>query len=597
MRRSLRALAALALLGAVGCQDYNFNPVGQCYIQPGTKRIRLADVSTADILFVVDDSGSMRGEQDALGANFSYFVNRLDQINVDRAARALEPIDFHVAVTTTGIFLNNTDSSRDVYCQSSCGSTSGPVCCVTSEDPDVPLQVSKDCPSGGGCGSGYSCRTDCTGHAGELVCCNSGGTPELETVPCDSADLGKECGKIFRRYTCTSGVGVLGQLYPRGNFVAFGSNPKVLHFDKSLYTSGTNDQGYTSQELIDFFARETSPGSGVYEGNVIVGTCGPGQEQGFAAARLAIERALAGQQPGVLASEWPHAGAKMVVVFVGDEDDCSSPEDESPTRGIIFGTGASGNPCTGSPNLDSASGYSSFLAGLGRPLGTAYVVSAHASGDPYATCTDFDCVAGQCCGDCGATCTTSTCGGQQAGTRFLQMRDQLGLGASPASDIVAGSICDPGFGTILERVADIVKPPEVLELPTMPASDDLTVLRIVDKAGLTSKTCVGPADAGLTDAQAAASGCGGGPCDWWFVAGRTGARDSVQVSQFVYINPASTYCQANPGETYSADYLGRLPEEGCATADDCVAALGGDLSDWSCVTPVPSEPGTCVCGG
>jgi hypothetical protein len=69
------------------------------------------------------------------------------------------------------------------------------------------------------------------------------------------------------------------------------------------------------------------------------------------------------------------------------------------------------------------------------------------------------------------------------------------------------------------------------------------------------------------------------------------------VSQFVYINSDSTYCQANPGETYSADYLGRLPEDGCTSASDCVAALGGALSDWTCETPVPGQPGTCVCGG
>jgi hypothetical protein len=358
-----------------------------------------------------------------------------------------------------------------------------------------------------------------------------------------------------------------------------------------------NDQGYTSQQLMDFFARETSPGSGVYEGNVIVGTCGTGQEQGFTAAKLAIEKALAGEQPGVARSEWPHSGAKMVVVFVGDEDDCSSPEDESPTNGIIYGVGVS-QPCTGNPRLYSTTTYSGFLAGLGRPLGTAYVVSAHALGDPNATCTDFDCVAGLCCASACGGCGASFCGGQQAGTRFLEMRDQLGAGASPASDIVAGSICDPNFGEILERVADIVRPPDVLELPTPPASDVLTVLRIVDEdAGLTIKTCVGPAGPGLTEAQAAATGCGGGPCDWWFVADRSGSRDSLQVSQFVYINPASTYCQANPGETYSADYLGRLPEDGCTSANDCVAALGGSLADWTCEVPIVGQPGTCVCGG
>ena len=48
-------------------------------------------------------------------------------------------------------------------------------------------------------------------------------------------------------------------------------------------------------------------------------------EQHFEAGRLAVEKALAGTQPGVAAGEWPHAGAKLVVVWVGDEDDCSNP--------------------------------------------------------------------------------------------------------------------------------------------------------------------------------------------------------------------------------------------------------------------------------
>jgi hypothetical protein len=52
-----------------------------------------------DILFVIDNSGSMAQEQDNLAANFPAFVSVLDSFtNADG-----ESIDYHVGVTTTGV--------------------------------------------------------------------------------------------------------------------------------------------------------------------------------------------------------------------------------------------------------------------------------------------------------------------------------------------------------------------------------------------------------------------------------------------------------------------------------------------------------------
>src|SRR5512133_2052990 len=118
MSRTLRAgwACALALLGA-GCQDYNFNPVGHCLIQPGSKRVTLSNISSADVLFVVDDSGSMGGEQAKLGTNFTGFIGNLDAANAARAAAGLQPFDFHIAVTSTSVFWNYQTSNT---CSSSC---------------------------------------------------------------------------------------------------------------------------------------------------------------------------------------------------------------------------------------------------------------------------------------------------------------------------------------------------------------------------------------------------------------------------------------------------------------------------------------------
>ena len=59
--------------------------------------------ATAALLFVVVDSPSMDPKQAGLAASFGDFIGRMVQTNVARTARGLEPIDFHVAVTTTSV--------------------------------------------------------------------------------------------------------------------------------------------------------------------------------------------------------------------------------------------------------------------------------------------------------------------------------------------------------------------------------------------------------------------------------------------------------------------------------------------------------------
>lgn len=54
--------------------------------------------SKMDILFVIDDSGSMGEEQGNLGQNFPQFINVLDQYMTDDGGL----LDYRVAVTTTG---------------------------------------------------------------------------------------------------------------------------------------------------------------------------------------------------------------------------------------------------------------------------------------------------------------------------------------------------------------------------------------------------------------------------------------------------------------------------------------------------------------
>ncbi len=627
MARSLplRALLPLAIIAVAGCQDYNFNPVGHCLIQPGTERVTLSDVSTADVLFVVDDSGSMGGEQEKLAANFASFIGNLDKTNQERRTAGLEPIDFHLAVTTTSVFHNAPNATAT--CRSDCPGAGGAlVCCEAQTAGDAPMKTAKRCAASGECGAGLECRADCGGLVGENVCCDPGTltAPLSEAVACATA--GAACGDLYTHYQfdgiCAPGNATDGNVYPQGSFVGLPGNPRVLHFDKELYpaldgsgqpirdpalpacSDGSkvcNREGHTAAQLKSWFA---SPSGSSWSGNVIAGTCGSGQEQGLVAAKLAVEKALAGKQ---VEAGWPHDKSKLVLVFVGDEDDCSSPQDAS--GGVIL-TGAAGqDSCFNDASLPDGqrkqfpvSDLVGYFAGLGRPMGAAFIVSASSAADK-SVCQDQSCVADKCCDyQCtgSATCGSSVCGGQGPGIRLLEAADQF---RSKGADVVAGSMCDPSFGAILDRIAEIVKPPTGLQLPTQPAGSEIVLLRIATATGETRKTCRGPAPAGTSTADAVAAGY-----DWWFTG--TADQSPSAVSKNIFINPETTNCVANPGETFSADYLGRLPESGCQTRQDCYAALGGKKAEngsevWTCyagegatgfVQPTFTAPGTCLCG-
>jgi hypothetical protein len=632
----VRAIALLALIAAAGCQDYNFNPVGHCVIEPGSKRVELSSVSTADVLFVVDDSGSMGGEQAKLAANFDAFIQNLDATNLARVANGQEPIDFHLAVTTTSIFYN---APTGAVCTSSCpnASSSGAVCCnVNGSTATGPYKAVQRCTGTAdtSCAAG-SCRNDCRTFLGEYVCCDPGTKIPAFTAEIPCATEGAACGDLRTHYSwnaaspgCSPGsaAGQNERPYPDGSFIGLNANPRVVHFDKDLYNCATppcagavNKQGYTVAQLKTFFTQ-----------NVIAGTCGSGEEQGLQAARRALEKAVDHQQfdtvtdTGAAAgstpteARWPQENSKLVLVFVGDEDDCSSPKDAS--AGIVLTGGPGADSCVADQALAPAQqkefsvssivDYFKTTAG-DRPLGAAVIASARsASSNNY--CQDDTCVADICC-DTACTgnanvCSTDVCGGQAKGTRLLDAAGQL---RNRGADVVAGSICDPNFANILDRIAEIVKPPTGLLLPSQPADEQVAVLRIARADGKTRKTCNGPAPSTMTAAEAKAANF-----DWWFTAGREQITDAQQqptvASRFVFINHDTQNCEASGGETYSADYLGRLPAQGCtgATPEEadayCVSTLGGQSDSWTCfagvdsaglcVAPTGGVVGTCICG-
>ncbi len=580
MPRRLLAVAALTLSAiavVLGCQDYNFNPVGACIIQPGSRQVKLAAVTTADVLFVVDDSMSMDTKQQALAGSFSTFIDALAAAQKDRVARGLEAFEFHLAVTTSSVF-------RDY---------------------------------GMGPNTGFSTQF------------------ESQFTP-----------------GCTHGVGVAGGQYPQGGFVAAGANAKVLHFTKDLNWSswGTASPDPAISALVRQFVGTNSGGtwSG---GNVEVGSCGSNEEQHMQAARLALQKAMAGQQPGVDASEFGHLGAKLVLVFVGDEDDCSS----DPANPLVLAQTEPGNDSCVADRFkasdqqlyavgDFATYFSSLVIPAGqtptaaRPydsMGAAFIVSAVRCADgsyapmdgceptggvrvdpsvcpvlPPASCIPPEPVCGvtTCSPANPSACNCDpSCGvAYGAGVRFFGLADELRKAG--VDDIVEGSVAllkDPvtkaceDFGSNLAAIADLVKAPSALRLPSQPASDEVVVVRILASGGGERKVCA----QATGDAQRSTSG-------WWFMdcADR---MDPPAVSPgpttCIYLNQSATdptnNCLANPGETYSAEYLGQVPQGGCpnpstdATAAhssaECAAALGGNAENWWCYGQ--GAVGTCLC--
>jgi hypothetical protein len=551
-----RSLAVLALLPLAACQDYNFNPVGRCVIQPGAARIQLASVAAADVLFVVDDSGSMAPEQASLARNFQAFIDALTAEQNDRKANGLDPFDFHLAITTSSIFEAWKAQGAPV-----CGAPSASTCTINQP-------------------------TFSWSPAYTYACTGTGDCPDV--IP------------QYHNFTgCAAGVGADRAPYPSGDFVALGQNPRVLHFTKDLF-DGTPASATKLQALVAQFQQ-----------NIAVGTCGSGMEQHLEAGRLAVQKAIAGTQP-ITAGEWPHPGAKLVVVWVGDEDDCSNPKTTDPTKTLFFTTARQApgaDVCTdeeakplAEQKLFKVADYADYFTTLNRSFSAAFIYSAvncrqDAQGNRV-------CDPGVCTCQCPVGCSTcgpsaagncnipADCGGRSAGSRLHDLSAALrGKGANTLD----ASVCDADFGQTLKDIAQLVKPPAGLTLPTTPAAAEVATLRILSADGQRSRACAGPAVVDSAAARAAA--------DWWFVDCATGAFSAAPTADAhcIAINHASGRCEPNPGETYVAQYLGVVPPPstdnprgGCLASTECQTLFGS--AQARCDIAAGQARGTCVCG-
>ncbi|MBN2493689.1 MAG: hypothetical protein JXR96_03770 [Deltaproteobacteria bacterium] len=96
MRARLAGLAAALLSIVSGCNDYSYEELSPSVLHNKRHSFVVNVYSTVDILFVIDNSGSMAGEQVALAESFSSFAERLDLL--------FGPGKYQVGVITTGMF-------------------------------------------------------------------------------------------------------------------------------------------------------------------------------------------------------------------------------------------------------------------------------------------------------------------------------------------------------------------------------------------------------------------------------------------------------------------------------------------------------------
>jgi hypothetical protein len=237
---------------------------------------------------------------------------------------------------------------------------------------------------------------------------------------------------------------------------------------------------------------------------VQAGVNGARQPQGLQAMKLA----LSDPQSGLVRN-----GAKVVVAFFSDAEDCSDPAQRfsmlvKDGQGTIVDQCAieSASDGSGVASLEPVSRYANFLRTLKNADGTAKeievasIVSLKAGTAQPGLCSNAACVAScdqppaqqacqtrcsgatpvsLCMADCTAECK-SFCGGQVPGRRYVQM--------ATAFSGLAANICADDASGPLRRLARVIGIPEEVQLYAQPLPTE--VLRVTVVRGGTTIECV-----------------------------------------------------------------------------------------------------------
>lgn len=141
MRDLVKCLMTLSLGTLLGCQDYLFELRPPKRVDARAVHAAVANVTPVDILFVVDNSGSMLDERNELRANIDLFVGEM----IDSGT------DFQVGIVTTDVECNVPERDCSFSGRSSAGCCalmgSQPLCSEVDVDHDGTIDWS-DCDGG-----------------------------------------------------------------------------------------------------------------------------------------------------------------------------------------------------------------------------------------------------------------------------------------------------------------------------------------------------------------------------------------------------------------------------------------------------------------
>jgi hypothetical protein len=388
-KSSRSTLAALVLAGLAGCASCDHVPEGavtDCNAQvvPGS--------TATDLLFVVDDSGSMSDYQTALSANLAAFIDQLLSSAI--------ALDVRIGVTNSSVSEGSANT-------------------------------------GGGVADGA---------------------------------------------TAYVGGPMLGKPYPQGSLLAV-LDPDVLvtpglyAYDPAVY--GTVTGGWGGHRMLSTSAAPAADVTRFFKANVRVGAAGSGKEQPLRAMRLAIDKAhrVGGENLGFLRD-----GARLVVVILTDEDDCSQSaapylttgqENSATDPGCHSAVTKARLPPSGQPTLDP---LSDFVTLLDTTVGGQPIVAVIAGFD--ATTLDPT--------GCTTVNNTSSFDDPVRLDAFLTM-----LASTHPNRTYKDSICK-GFGPALTRLAGMIIP-QTMPLEQAPADWRMMAVAVRKASGATQPCAIAAA--------------------------------------------------------------------------------------------------------
>ena len=640
-----RALVAVLALVAAGCQDYNFNPVGHCLIQPGTERFTLSSVSTADVLFVVDDSGSMAGEQARLADGFERFIQNLTSTNA--AARGRGPRCRSTSTSRSRpprCYWNFRRPTPDLRVQLRRRGRPARLLrrAATPVTPAEVLRRGLAVHASPGTTCRHQLRRSARARATAARPTDRSRRRSLTERRSPARVEGAQCGMLETHYdfqACSPATHRAADQwpFPQGDFVGSyaGSGAREPARPPLRQASSTGRRGKNGRASRAPSSRRLPAERSSRHLRRRRSTAVRGRSRRSRRAARGRRRRLAGNGSGTPTDSrrrpravrgrdaasarraprrsWPNpsveARARLrrrrgrLLVAGGSERRRRHANAASPVDAC---TRDAPTPRAGAQASSDRARSSTTSPGSGARSGAAFIAVRAVDGSD------------SCCQTTRASRrlhdrrlvlvhdTGDVCGGQAPGTRFVEAAQRL---KAKGADVVVGSICDPDFGPLLNEIAEIVKPPADAHAavgaggePDRAAPhrererrhpEDLRRSRSPRARRRTTRS-----------RRRRTRGA-----DWWFTAKadpgrrtirrRADRRRAVQVR----LHQPEGQLHREPGR----DLLRRLPRRraggrlrarrrtGRVAEAPTARKLGGQAGAWSCFVPPGSTTGTCTC--